>query len=458
MNRRTNRFSIAVGSDMVTAVVGGSPIEVSRLTGAAPLSIAQAFAEIARRADTAGMAALVDVALMPSVCDVRLVALPPLKPAEAEAVLRREATRHFIGSNEQRVIGVRMPRSTRGTATPAAPVLAAAAGQALLDEITNAAGHHGWAVRRITTAHAAWLAAAAGTARDSTARPRAFAAVEGDMLYVARVENGSPVTLRRTPVRQADAAVSALGGGPGTVLVLAPDSIRGSLAAVLTSAAWSVLPGHVSASATAAANAGAAQLELVTDAHHSRNAERQRSLAVRLTAAAAVLLVLTAFAARWGAQRELDGVRARRAAIRAQVAPLLQLRDSVDNLEARINETNSLFAAGSRMSKMLYEVTMLLPNDAHLTRVNAVGDTVFLEGEGPRAGDVLEALVRAPSLRNVHMDGPVQRELEEGETSLERFTIQATLPGGEAAEAAAKRRVKPPARTIAESSLGEDLR
>jgi hypothetical protein len=87
---------------------------------------------------------------------------------------------------------------------------------------------------------------------------------------------------------------------------------------------------------------------------------------------------------------------------------------------------------------------MLLPEDAHLTRLNATGDTIVIEGEAARAGDALEAISRAPSLRNVQLEGPVQRDLADGATTNEHFTIQGTLATAVVKTAKSKKHVQPP--------------
>jgi Tfp pilus assembly protein PilN len=458
------RVSVAVGATEITASAPGAgrPHVIVRGTAGsdgARMSIAQVFAELdawLRTTTGAGSeGTTVDVAIMPSLCDVRLVALPPMRAAEAESVIRREANKYFTVSTDVRVIGVLMPQQPRSAAGTAVPVMAASAPHALLDEINSAALQRDWVVRRIVPAHAAWLSAVTGVEGGRAGRTGSagFIALEGDHLYVVRIENGSPIHARRLQRTDFAGVATALeGSGGGRVLLFADDRVREGTAPYLSSGGWTVAPAPMGGAAAAAQHAATAQLELVSAASHAMRAMRQRSLANRLAAAAVVLLLAAAGVAHWGARRELDVVRARRAALQGRVAPLVALRDSAERLEERMRETSALFESGAQWSKTLYEITMLLPPDAHLTRVNATGDTIVIEAEGARAGDALLALSRAPSLRDVRMDGPVQRELEAGSTATERFVIQGTLASAKPAAKTATRRVKasarPPAPTL----------
>jgi hypothetical protein len=59
----------------------------------------------------------------------------------------------------------------------------------------------------------------------------------------------------------------------------------------------------------------------------------------------------------------------------------------------------------------------------------ASGDTVELEAAGSRAGEAIQALRAASLFRDVRLQGVVERELENGETVVERFRVSARLAG-----------------------------
>lgn len=448
----TAGISIAIGSDAVTAVTPDNErvyrVPLEDVPDGRRAAVTRAFSAIAgmigsdRNASPRGQS--VDVAIMPSLCEIRLIQLPPLKQAEAEAVIRRDAGKHFTVSSEPRVIAVRMPPRAAVTA----PVLAASVSQGLLQDVTAAAASAEWTVRRFVPAYAAWLRATEGSART-----RALVAVEMETAHVLRVDNDAVVEMRRMPAASPRAVATALGHVSGTVAIFGESRERGALSTELSSAGWSVLPASTDSASAAARNAAGATPMFYTEIHHATRAIQQRGLANRLAAAAAIMLIASATIAHWGANRELSALRERRASIRGRVTPLLALRDSVDQLESRTRETDVLFASLPRWSRTVYEMTILLPADAHLTRLNATGDTMVIEGEAARAGDVLEAISRAPSLRNAQLTGPVQRDLADGSTTTERFVIQATLASAVNAVKPAKKHVTTKSGTNSDSSV-----
>jgi hypothetical protein len=129
----------------------------------------------------------------------------------------------------------------------------------------------------------------------------------------------------------------------------------------------------------------------------------------------------------WGVQRELDAVRTRRAEIHDAVVPLLAARDSLSRLEEWAGKVAVLDDQSPRWSRALFDIALLLPEDAHLTILQTSGDTLRAEVVGLRAGEALQALRPAASLTGIRMQGVVERDLEEGTTSTERFRFSARL-------------------------------
>jgi hypothetical protein len=70
----------------------------------------------------------------------------------------------------------------------------------------------------------------------------------------------------------------------------------------------------------------------------------------------------------------------------------------------------------------------LLPHDTYLTGLFASGDTVEIEAAGSEAGEAIRLLREAGLFQEVRLMGLVERELEEGETVVERFRLWARLP------------------------------
>jgi hypothetical protein len=87
----------------------------------------------------------------------------------------------------------------------------------------------------------------------------------------------------------------------------------------------------------------------------------------------------------------------------------------------------SLGRESTRLTFSLVELSVLLPPETHLLSLRAAGDTAVVEAAGGRAGDALAALRAAPTLRDVRIEGPIERDMEDGATSQERFTLSALL-------------------------------
>jgi Tfp pilus assembly protein PilN len=111
------------------------------------------------------------------------------------------------------------------------------------------------------------------------------------------------------------------------------------------------------------------------------------------------------------------------------------MRDSVSALQQRVEQVEGLKGKGPGITAALFDLAMLLPEDAHLKSLHATGDTLVLEAAGSRAGLALEAVRASAALRDVRLKGTVERELESGETTAERFTFAARLGWRDSAEA-----------------------
>jgi Tfp pilus assembly protein PilN len=409
---------IAVGKDSLVAAHGQhtAMVEVGGgVAGAAPTALAEAFRDLRDRLRGAGRTRA-RLVLLPPLVDARLVELPPLRLQESEAVLRRDPRRYFLNDGGARVIGV--AERPRGQA---APVMAAAAGVMLVDELAAAATAAGWRVDGVAAAHGAWLAAAR-----SAGASHVVVALE-DTLHVVGGGTGRVRALRRLPAAAIGQVAAA---APGRTLVLAADAeVRRALRAALADPAPEPdRPGPLEAAATHADH-GQPRLVTAQRAATLRAAARTRAA---LLAVAAVLLVLgAAFVELWGVERELEAVRARRAALRAEVAPLLVLRDSLDALADRSRAIDALEADAPTWSPALLDLALLLPEDAHVTGLRTAGDTLVADAVANRAGAALQALRGSAVLRDVRLRGVVEREMSQGSTARERFTFTAHVaPAG----------------------------
>jgi len=108
-------------------------------------------------------------------------------------------------------------------------------------------------------------------------------------------------------------------------------------------------------------------------------------------------------------------------------------RDSLNALRSRVQALEELAESAPVWTRSLVELTAILPEDTYLTAFFASGDTVELEAAGTRAGEAIQALRESGLFQELRLQGMVERELNEGETVEERFTIRGRIPpGGEA--------------------------
>ncbi len=431
------RIGLAISRDRITAIARGGPHDMAfdapfatngGETSALPSTLVALARRIAGEFGEASFEARVHVALLAPHCDARLVALPPLRASEAMAVLRRDAARHFVGGTGARVVTVQLqPHQEAGTT---APMLAAAAPLALLEMIRDAVQNAGWQLERIVPAQGAWIA---GLPADVVKRARGerclIVATDSDAVHVLDVGAGVR-DMRRVPSAWVDEFAAAVGKGPGVAIVHASGVERDRLVRVLAASGWRIDGGDQAMDSGAAAAAECAHLsamELTPPTLAADRRRRQRQFAVRAAAAGVALLAGVAVAELWGARRELDAIRARRAAIHDEVTPLMAARDSVARLQEWTGRITTLDEQSPRWSRALFDIAMLLPEDAHLTLFQTSGDTLRAEIEGLRAGEALQSLRPAASLTSIRMEGVVERDLEEGTTSTERFRFMARL-------------------------------
>jgi hypothetical protein len=256
-------------------------------------------------------------------------------------------------------------------------------------------------------------------------------AVVGAAAHVFRTENGAVTVTRRVPAAWLEEVVAAAGNGPGRATVFAERDERQPITRALAAAGWMLSEESgelLSAAEAAALHAAHARLELIPPTLAAERRERLRTRGLRLAAAALVLFAATAGVELWDAQRELESVVGRRAEIRANVAPLLISRDSLQRLSERIHQVRAAEAGSPRWTQALFELSMLLPLETHVTTLQMHGDTLEVEATGGRAGEALHALRSAGSLTDVQLLGTIERDLENGATSLERFRFAARLP------------------------------
>lgn len=380
--------------------------------------------------------ASVHIVLLPPLADTRLVELPPMRKSEVEMVLGRDVAKHFLGANRPQVLGVRLPTRTHSDESgdgAAIPVLAAVSGKGFLEALRRDLREVGWDVSGFSPAHAAWIRMAADGPGGSFV---AVVSVLGHQTHLIRLSGGDPVAVRQIASNDLTAIVKAAGEEPGPILVLGEPSSTQGLAQALGRAGFSVTPtpgGWAGAEEATAAQGRMAGVEMVPPTMAKAQQEKRRRVSWVMAVGAVVLVLASLGIQLWGGYRELGSVQSQREAIRGRVAPLLVAQDSLTGLITRV-ESMELLAQGSpSWTRNLVELAALLPADTYLTGFFASGDTVELEASGARAGEAIQILREAGLFEEVRLQGLVERELEEGETVVERFRLWARLPpaGGE---------------------------
>jgi hypothetical protein len=449
--RNGSRIGIALGAEEATGVVLGQrgapcakvPVSWAAGTKDPGADLLRAFGDLkgaleeALGASTDG--ASVSVALLPPLADARLVSFPPMRRAEVKAVLSRDVARYFLGANRPRVVGVLLPRGngkSPGEDTgPSISVLAAAASLSLLESARTAIDSVGWRGVSFSSAHGAWVE----SARSAKNSPASIVAIASQTAHILRLFGKDVVAVRQVSARDLEAVVQAVGQGGGQALVLASPQEYEDLRHALAGAGFKTFQdpeGWPGVEEATAARAGSSPLELIPPTLARERARRARSTVIRLVAGAAALTLASLGAQLWGAHRELDAVLRRREAIRAEVAPLLEVRDSLNNLQAAVRSLEDLSRSSPVWTRSLVELSALLPQDTYLTGLFASGDTVEIEAAGADAGEAIQILREAGLFEEVRLQGLVERELENGETVVERFRLWARLPeaGKEGAE------------------------
>ncbi|GEM_PF-1348979 len=382
------------------------------------------------------------VALVPPLSEARLVDLPPLRPAEIEPVLRRIAPRHFPGGAHALVVSGE--RFDRRSAARTGPVFATAADRNLVEAVQKAVESRGWKLERIVAAQACWLEALQEAAplpvKDRSAGnsepKRLVVAVVGNVIHLLRLTGRVPDLLRRFGADDPAGAIEAAGPEPGQVLVLAGEQLRTGITRTFAGAGWEPLStgperGAVAGAAVEAArHVPGARPELVSTLTAQVRTRHDRRSARVMVAAAVLLLAVAAGVHLWGLDRALDQVRSERLVLRQMFEPALAKNDSLESMIGRIESLQALEQNTSRWTAFLVELSALLPQDTHLVSLRGEGDRVIVEAVGDRAGSALTALRGASTFGETRIEGLIRRDLEDGLTSREHFTLSLVLARG----------------------------
>jgi hypothetical protein len=359
------QVGIALGADrLLAALPGRRSLETTDIA-----DLARAMEDLKQAAHLP--AASVTVAVLPPLVELRRIPLPRLQSDEHRRVIARDVARYFVGARDPQVIGSDAP-------------FAAAVPAHLIATIESAVAHVGWTLRAIIPAHVAWAA----RARDGQILARLPSSSE-----LLDVRHGRMI--QRTRLRGAEPTTAATEIDPFVVAAEQAPRV------------------HVNG------------LELLTDSRRAQRQQLARRLAVVLSTAAALCLLLAAGLDYWGLNRELAAVRARRAAIAPNLARAMRARDSLTAISGVVETLRSLENGAPNWSGFFADLADYLPREAHLVAFRAVGDSVALVGIAREAASVFQGLERMPRLAAVRADGAIRQDVTASGTVREHFGVSA---------------------------------
>jgi hypothetical protein len=395
---------VAVARSTITAALPDGTIWTGTLDPSidqAPVAVLAALRELRTR--VADRRAVLRIALLPPLVQGRRLELPRLAADEYRGVLARNAARYFATDGTTQVAGPIVIR--RG---PRSLVFATIASAGVIEQLLQAAHDAGWRRATVIPAYAAW---AAGAAQETAV----LALPDGSETTLLGVTAGRPAWVRRLPsAAEADLAAVAQ----------RECAIEGEGRAIA---------GVDDPAALAARGARlAGEPELVPEQRHLERRIRARRVTLRLLSAILLLLLADSGLRLLDVKRELAAMRAERAEVRQAVGAALATRDSLTALEARVTVLRELEATAPRWTTVFGVLAGALPRDAYVVSVRAAGDTVVLGGLAKEAAGVLAGLQDAGAFRAVRAEAPIRRELVDGETAVERFTVSVRV-GSDAA-------------------------
>ncbi|HEU6453729.1 MAG TPA: hypothetical protein VFT57_20095 [Gemmatimonadaceae bacterium] len=389
------RIGVALGLDTITAVTPRGDVWRSSFEpGALPEILGELRDRLSRPRSP------LVVALLPPLVQVRRVELPALTDEELRRVLTRDVERYLPD--------VRVPQvaaAARAGTRRSSPVtyLIAAADAALVSSLYDAARKSGWQLASVVPAYAAWEIAGRHLQPAPEHQDGYLLLRQCDRMEALLVQRGRLTLVRRFRASVSMDAVTAALGELSAVPLNEPEVLAARYAPRVRGAG------------------------LVPDAVRAARARGETRWSVRMLAVAAALLVLAGALEMWGQHRELAAIRARRAALSGHVARAMQLRESIEDIQARLRTLARAESSASRWSAVVSVVAERLPRDAYLVKLRGAGDSLVLEGAALRAAGAFEALRNAPGISGVRADAPIRQEARDSQPPIERFTIGARL-------------------------------
>jgi Tfp pilus assembly protein PilN len=146
-----------------------------------------------------------------------------------------------------------------------------------------------------------------------------------------------------------------------------------------------------------------------------------------ISGVAAALFVVAAVVRLWGVHHQLNLVRAEREKLKPQLASTLVGRTTVDATYRHLATLGAAEHAAPQWSVVIGALSAAVPDEAHLTAIRARSDSLLIDGLAEHAARVFDALEKTHGLVEVRAASPVRRELQEGGSTLDHFTIAARV-------------------------------
>jgi hypothetical protein len=441
-SRKKIRTGVAISASEICAAdvqVRGSARGAWRATlEAAPSdasswpSLASALADLARTLGvTEGTLA---ISIMPPLTEVRRLELPPLSDEDLQRLLARNASRYFVNARGAQIVGA--SAATRRVRNRPAPVVAAAASARLVTSIRTAAEQAGWTVESISPAESAWASAAVAI-WPAFARENAYALIaHDDRTDLLQLEEGRLAAVRRFRAGSVDAAMIADTVGPTARIGIAGQpSARRDLSVALSGHRITVaVPTGEFAAAAESSDTLAAQFAgggvgptLRTESAIAIERADARRATWMILGVAAALFVVAALVRLWGVHHQLNLVRAERERLKPQLSSTLVGRTTVDATYRHLATLGAAERVAPQWSVVIGALSAAVPEEAHLTAIRARSDSLLVDGLAEHAARVFDALEKTHGLIEVRAASPVRRELQEGGSTLDHFTIAARV-------------------------------
>jgi hypothetical protein len=305
--------------------------------------------------------------------------LPPLKPADAQAIVLREAMRYFAREVEDPVVAVQRIDASR--------VLAGLTSGSLLRELREAAGRNDVEIEVVSSLYEAW------NEGETTV-------VENDGVLEVILRRGRSIQdIRRIPAGNAALLKAAAGDDAGVI-------------------AW----------ADAALARTQAGLQFMTVEEQKTAQRRDRRKLAMLSAASIALLLGASLIQRVGYARELEAIETAGRSISSAASAAREVWEGHTRDRELARTVSKLHGERTQWSDLLDDVGSYLPDNARVVSVLAANDSLVLGVVSTNAIATIESLKETKRLTKAAVIGSINRRQVDSAAVQEEFVI--SLPVG----------------------------